>query len=222
MYIILQIGAVSKRFFFENRIDLVEYTSLNNIKSEIGFSEGEKLVLNGFNKRSAKYISDACLHFGNLYIRRLRWTRLDDSIEHIYLAPDFALPYFKFSLDDYEHFIKYESNNNYLEGIEDPQGVVDSDLEIERDLVRLNKKIEDLQVVGSINSRFTSLLGNVTISDEYLTVEGTKYAALWSVIKGGMYNTRNLRRIFSVYAFNVSKQVSCLCQQLCRYPMLQE
>ncbi len=40
--------------FFENKIDLFKYTNINNIKKEIGFSEGEKLVLNGFNIKTIK------------------------------------------------------------------------------------------------------------------------------------------------------------------------
>lgn len=169
----------------------MQYTSLEDIKKAIGFTMGGKLVLNGFNKKTANYISDACLHSGILYIRRLRWIRIDNSIEHIYLIPDFVLPYFKFPINDYEYFIKNESRDNYLYGVEDPQCVVDSDMEIERDLVRLNRKINEQQVLGSVNSRYTSLSGSTTIPIGYLTVECTKFAALWTIIKAGTYILEN-------------------------------
>ena len=169
----------------------MEYTNLESIKKVIGFTMGGKLVLNGFNKKTASYISDACLHSGILYTRRLRWTRIDNSIEHVYLIPDFVLPYFKFPANDYEYFIKNESRGNYLYGVEDPQCVIDSDMEIERDLVRLDRKIKEQQILGSVNSRYTSLTGSSAIPSGCIMVENTKFPALWAIIKAGAYILEN-------------------------------
>lgn len=168
MNIIIHFGDPHNHLFGNNIDFFQDFTKeeLKRILQEckgIVVPEDDTIYAYGFRKKPVSILIDNVFEKCDILIRRFLWLKGGNQREYINIYPSCVIKYCPFILDSLEYI---EVNNisqgkDPLDGIEDPENILESSEPILRWIKKIAKKIELTDTIAHLASHYTKLFGTL-------------------------------------------------------------